>query len=252
MPLNITKGNMYSFVTHTWNAIKGKCEHECPYCYMLIYKLGKIRLDRSEFRTNLDEGEFIFIGSSCDMWAKGVPKEWIIEVLDYINKFKCGVLFQSKYPERFKEFKDYLPNKDRLVLGATLETDRFYPDYMGKTMSPKERAVVMTELSKEYTTMLTVEPIMQFDLNAFAEMIIACNPKWVNIGFDSKDHNLPEPSRIITMDLISKLRNSGMIVNIKKNSERVLGKEIYSRLSRENKDNPNILKKWFEVIAGMD
>lgn len=250
--LNIAKGNMYSFVTHTWNAIKGKCEHECPYCYMLEFKLNTLRLDRSEFKTDLDEGDFIFIGSSTDMWAKGVPREWIIEVLEHISKFKCRILFQSKYPERFKEFKDCLPNKDHLVLGTTLETNRFYPDYMGKTMSPKERAVVMTELSKEYTTMLTVEPIMQFDLNTFVDMIIDCNPAWVNVGFDSKDHTLPEPSRVITMGLIGKLRSGGLVINIKKNSERVLGKEIYSRLSRDNIDNPNTLKKWFEVIKDID
>ena len=27
-------GNMYQFVTHTWNTIKGECPHGCPYCYM--------------------------------------------------------------------------------------------------------------------------------------------------------------------------------------------------------------------------
>jgi len=27
MTLNKQKGNMYGFVTHTWNVIKGKCPH---------------------------------------------------------------------------------------------------------------------------------------------------------------------------------------------------------------------------------
>ncbi len=34
MPLNETKGNMYGFVTHTWNPVKGICPHNCSYCYM--------------------------------------------------------------------------------------------------------------------------------------------------------------------------------------------------------------------------
>jgi DNA repair photolyase len=34
MPLNPSKGNMYPFVTHTWNPIRGKCPHDCSYCYM--------------------------------------------------------------------------------------------------------------------------------------------------------------------------------------------------------------------------
>ena len=25
---------MYEFITHTWNPIKGKCYHDCSYCYM--------------------------------------------------------------------------------------------------------------------------------------------------------------------------------------------------------------------------
>lgn len=27
MGLNKAKGNMYEFITHTWNPIKGKCPH---------------------------------------------------------------------------------------------------------------------------------------------------------------------------------------------------------------------------------
>ena len=34
MALTKSRGNMYPFVTHTWNAIKGICFHDCPYCYM--------------------------------------------------------------------------------------------------------------------------------------------------------------------------------------------------------------------------
>ena len=33
MSLNESKGNMYSWVTHTWNTIKGECPHGCTYCY---------------------------------------------------------------------------------------------------------------------------------------------------------------------------------------------------------------------------
>ena len=30
--LNRQKGNMYPWITHTWNPIKGKCPHDCTYC----------------------------------------------------------------------------------------------------------------------------------------------------------------------------------------------------------------------------
>ena len=32
--LNKQKGNMYGFVTHTWNTVKGRCKYDCRYCYM--------------------------------------------------------------------------------------------------------------------------------------------------------------------------------------------------------------------------
>lgn len=31
MPLNKSTGNMYKFITHTWNTIKGECPHGCSY-----------------------------------------------------------------------------------------------------------------------------------------------------------------------------------------------------------------------------
>ena len=31
--LNESKGNMYGFITNTWNSIKGKCYHDCSYCH---------------------------------------------------------------------------------------------------------------------------------------------------------------------------------------------------------------------------
>ena len=34
MGLNLSKGDMYKFVNYTWNPIKGKCLHDCSYCYM--------------------------------------------------------------------------------------------------------------------------------------------------------------------------------------------------------------------------
>ena len=61
MPLNICRGNMFNFVTHTWNKICGECEHNCTYCYVnelkknanLMEKYsGEYRLSRSEFRTD--------------------------------------------------------------------------------------------------------------------------------------------------------------------------------------------------------
>ncbi len=72
MSLRKQTGNMYSFVTHTWNPIKGRCPHECEYCYMRRFPQGPLHLDEKELWTDLGSGNFIFVGSGTDMWAEEV------------------------------------------------------------------------------------------------------------------------------------------------------------------------------------
>ncbi|HEA67556.1 MAG TPA: hypothetical protein ENI07_12145, partial [Desulfobacterales bacterium] len=64
---------MYGFVTHTLNTVKGKCPHDCSYCYMKRWgPQPELHFDESELKTDLykyGENQFIFVGSSCDMWA---------------------------------------------------------------------------------------------------------------------------------------------------------------------------------------
>lgn len=57
--LNKQKGNMYGFVTHTWNVIKGKCPHDCEYCYMKVFPQGELRFDEKELKSFLDGGKLI-------------------------------------------------------------------------------------------------------------------------------------------------------------------------------------------------
>lgn len=58
--LNESKGNMYDWVTHTWNPIKGKCSHNCNYCFMkkmLRDKMPNLRLEESEFKDRSWNGQ---------------------------------------------------------------------------------------------------------------------------------------------------------------------------------------------------
>ena len=51
------------------------------------------------------------------------------------------------------------------------------------------------------------EPILDFDLDEFIEMIKEIKPTWVNIGADSKSHGLPEPTPEKIKKLIEGLKN---------------------------------------------
>ena len=58
--MNKQKGNMYGFVTHTWNPIRGECPHDCKYCYMKKWgKQKPLRLVEKELKTDLGSGNFI-------------------------------------------------------------------------------------------------------------------------------------------------------------------------------------------------
>lgn len=76
---------MYEFVTHTWNPIKGKCYHDCSYCYMkkINPDAQPVRLVENELQGDFGINKFIFVGSSTDMFAQNVKDEWIKEVLDF-------------------------------------------------------------------------------------------------------------------------------------------------------------------------
>ena len=227
MPMNPVKGNMYDFVTHTWNAIKGKCPHGCSYCYMRQERLKSIRLDEKEFKTDLGSGNFIFVGSSCDMWAWTVPEEWITRTLKpcrehYLNEY----LFQSKNPQRFRWFYHSIPTT--AILGTTIESNREYPDIYKDAPPIVERYGAMFQVGPKddgCEVMITIEPILDFDLKEFVEMIRDIEPKWVNIGANTYFKiKLPEPPAEKIRALIEELKGFTE-VKLKKNLKRLLGRK---------------------------
>jgi len=161
--LNKQKGQMYGFVTHTWNPIKGICSHDCIYCFMKRFgNLSPLRLVGKELNDDLGSGNYIFVGSSTDMFAFDVQKDWIDKVLcvcrsrEYMmNKY----LFQTKNPARFLEFMEDMP-KDT-ILGVTIESNI---NHFSKAPSIKQRVKAIERIKKEYNfpIMITIEPIYRF------------------------------------------------------------------------------------------
>ena len=220
MTMNKQKGNMYGFVTHTWNPIKGRCSHGCSYCYMIPFWKSEVHLDEKEFKTDLGNSNIIFIGSSTDLFAENVPEEWISKTLEHCNKYpKNTYLFQTKNPKRFEEFCKEYPNTKDTIFGTTIETNR--ENNLNNAPPRSFRLVGM--LSKFIIfnrSMITIEPIMDFDLEIFIKWIKDIRPEFVNIGADSKGHNLPEPSSEKIGHLISELRMFTK-VNLKDNLKRI-------------------------------
>lgn len=222
MPLNKQRGNMYGFVTHTWNFIKGVCPHQCSYCYMKRWwpRMSEPRLDEKEFRVNPGEGKFIFVGSSIDMWADKISNDWQARITQYCKKYDNTYLFQSKNPLRF--VNSLVPYPKKTILCTTIETNRPYYPQMGDANTPRFRARIFQNHLQKHKRMITIEPVMDFDLDIMLKWMKDINPMQINIGADSGRNNLPEPDGNKLKDFIAALKDNGFNVYEKDNLKRLL------------------------------
>lgn len=68
---------------------------------------------------------------------------------------------------------------------------------------------------------MTLEPIMAFDVDKLEPWLTVLNPDFVNIGADSKSHDLPEPTQAQIEELVFVLKAAGIDVRLKDNLKRL-------------------------------
>lgn len=231
MALIKQKGNMYDFVDFTWNVLAGACLHSCVYCStnkLMKYPntaskySGELRLDEKYLKDNLGSDRFIFVCAQNDLFADGIDSLDIYRVIQVCLKFpENRYLFQTKNPSRFIDFAETFPENS--VLGTTIESNIDWG--VSKAPSIRKRVDAMEYLSQRgFETMITIEPILKFGLNELCYLIKKCNPSWVNIGADSGNNNLPEPSSEDVKALIEELERMGIKTVTKNNINRLLRK----------------------------
>ena len=221
MTINKSRGNMY-LDKDTWNGMYGICSYGCSYCFnRRWWKIwGKMRLNERALEDNLGSGRNLFVGSSCDMFAENIPNEWIRKVLVHCNMFDNTYLFQTKNPKRFIEYIDLYPRKT--ILGTTIETNR--DNEFSKAPLSLERYCALASMLG-FNKMISIEPIMDFDLNTMIQWITEINPEYVSIGANTNlKVKLPEPS----WDKVEKL-----ITELKKFTEVKIKDNLY-RLKNES------------------
>lgn len=203
-----------------------------------------IHLDEKELKVRTRGGNFIFVGSTTDMFANAVPSKDILTTLNHcyesnttiFSEDKNKYLFQSKNPRRFLEFKDHTIFEDS-VLCTTIETNRWYEKIMGNCPLIEDRVSAMEELSKlGMKTYVTAEPLMDFDLDEMVECIRRCNPVQVNIGKNTfKRVTLPEPTNEKVELLVQELLKFTRVV-IKKNAIKNGTKDITMTSDEEKQE----------------
>jgi len=210
---------MYPWITHTWNPIKGRCPHQCTYCYMRHKPVGELRLDGKALNDDLGSDRTIFVGSSTDMWADEVPRIWINEVMMRIVENSGNhYVFQTKNPYGFTGWV----HEGDYVLGVTLESNRDYEISQAPCIAVRVsdlRHLCGHCLGKPQI-FISIEPILDFDINTLIEIITHISPDFVTIGADSKKTRLPEPSPEKIHDLVTTLQTF-MDVRLKPNLKRL-------------------------------
>ena len=226
MSMTKAAGNMYEWVTHVHSHLRGQCLHRCPYCYVQSIDRrfgsqahqGPLRIEERELKVRYGKGKVIFVEHTNDLFAEGVPFEWIGKITEHIANFpENRYVLQTKNPRKMSAWLGYLP--PRRALGVTVESDI---THVGNTPHPVNRLAECLLMDyKGDPVFITIEPVLTFTAG-FAKAIAAARPAWVNIGADSKSTpGLPQPTRAEVMELIAELVDLGVDVRLKKNLDKL-------------------------------
>ena len=221
--------NMYDFIgSNTWNPLAGACSHACIYCHVKSQfhrpairakYTGPPRLHEKAFKS-LGKGKLWFVCSQTDLFAYNVPLDDQVTIINHCIKYpENEYFFQTKDPQSISDliYKDNCQFPEKTIICTTIETNRGY----GISNAPwtRQRASAMMDIP--FPKMVTVEPIMDFDIEYMVPLIARCVPFQVNIGADSKKNNLPEPSPEKIRELIKELEKF-TTVKLKSNLKRLL------------------------------
>jgi hypothetical protein len=202
------KTNMYE-AARTWNPFKG-CRFDCIYCRPSFQRQAKRQkhLCRQCYNyephchpdrlTDIPSAEIVFVAGNADIAF--CPPDFVHKILDAIENHnsRCPgktYYLQSKQPTCFQPFLQRLP--PNVILVTTLETNRDDGyELISKAPPPSVRYAQFLGLPYP-RKVITVEPVMDFDVDVFPQWIIDAPPEYVWLGVNSRPHavQLPEPTQ---------------------------------------------------------
>lgn len=217
--------NMYQLSVKQWNPFVG-CRFDCSYCRQSFQAQAKRQLhncrkcydyEPHEHPSRLEDPlprtgfmQFIFTCASGDVAFCSTP--YLERIADRIRSEPDKTfLIQSKNPATFNR----VSFPQNVILGMTLETNR--DDIcrkIAKAPQPSQRFRDMLAV-RHPMKMVTVEPVLDFDLDVMLNWITEINPVMVWLGYDSKRAKLPEPPLEKVRDLHWELSKRKITVMLK-------------------------------------
>ena len=206
---------MFKFIGMTFNPVVG-CGHGCYDGNCWARKLFQLRRKTYHYDWDFSEPHVfperlkqvpklrgnVFVCDMGDMFGELVPSRWIGAVLRACQGNREALFFfETKNPARYQEFLGQFPKNS--VLSTTIETNR--DEYTSwKAPSRATRVLAMKELAWPRKH-VSVEPIMDFDMDPFVEIIRSIGPELVSVGYDNYKSGLVEPSLEKTTRFIEQL-----------------------------------------------
>jgi len=223
--------NMYPD-TKTWNSFLG-CKFDCVYCEKsfkrVLRRVGRnIGCDKCynyiphthpERLKKIPSFPIVFVFGQGDICF--CPRYFVRRTFAAIDNHKPRMsktyYFQSKCPSVFNLYLDWFKeNTDKVILLTTLETNRD-EGYRNISKAPVPSMRFHDFLNLKYSRkVLTIEPVLDFDLEDFVEMVLKLHEQgtleYVWFGFDSKNCGLPEPSTEKAQRFVDLLQDHGIEV----------------------------------------
>jgi len=253
-PRATSRSNMYHGAK-TWNPFKG-CGFDCAYCgpsFRLQAKRQKHNCMRCyeyvphfhpERLGEIPPATIVFVCGNGDIaFASTDQMDAVIaSVADWTRRHPQSekvFYFQTKKPQCLQPHLTALPPSAIIV--TTLETnrDRGYEAVSTKAPPPSERYRQFLDLDYP-RKIVTIEPVMDFDVDVFASWIIKINPELVYLGFNSRlKPKLPEPTPDKLVEFAKLLGAAGIsIVGKTLRGLELTGVSWTSELQVETGDNP--------------
>jgi len=200
--------------TVTWNPFKG-CEFDCVYCEKSFKRQAKRQKNRCidcykykphfhiERINKIPKADIVFACGNGDIsFADMLQKGRILRAMQL--KPKQTFLLQTKMPQCLDGWR--IPSN--VIVGTTIETNRDTKD-ISKAPKTDTRYYFLKRLVCRKA--VTLEPILDFDIEVVYSWLWDINPEKVWIGYcnynDDNVLNLDEPKLSKTKELIEKLES---------------------------------------------